>query len=331
MLASAVVLPLLMLSATDKAFPGTLQRSSAWLDGLTGNRLSGWMQRVGLELPAGSQGGGIASGVANAGGQLAAATDPVTASVDPNPVAVEVMLSQGEVSVRGEVPEQALDAFVRIAQQAGDLAPDFETFPGNAPFGWLDQMVKVIGTAQFSLREGKLLASARQLIVEGESLTPDIASLPQRLQSLLGDGVTVVSRVTPRGGAEQAESGSANTGDSAASDREAAVQRQVELLAESVAEVDFAADDVSLNATQQDVLDQVFEFLFLFPDQSIDIDVHVNNAADGAANQKISETRAAVLLDYLVERGIDASRINAIGSGDVEQKTTVSLSLAGAS
>jgi outer membrane protein OmpA-like peptidoglycan-associated protein len=48
----------------------------------------------------------------------------------------------------------------------------------------------------------------------------------------------------------------------------------------------------------------------------IEISGHTDNAGNPKTNQKLSEKRAQACRDYLISKGIDGSRIEAVGYGD---------------
>ena len=52
------------------------------------------------------------------------------------------------------------------------------------------------------------------------------------------------------------------------------------------------------------------------PELAIIIEGHTDSVGDDACNQELSERRAASVVAYLVENGIDASRLQAVGKGE---------------
>lgn len=63
-------------------------------------------------------------------------------------------------------------------------------------------------------------------------------------------------------------------------------------------------------------LDRVVEYLTHRPSVRIGIAGHTDNVGDPRRNQALSEARAQAVRQYLIQRGIDGSRIEAIGFGD---------------
>jgi OmpA-OmpF porin, OOP family len=56
------------------------------------------------------------------------------------------------------------------------------------------------------------------------------------------------------------------------------------------------------------------------PDISIVIEGHADPSGQTQANQELSEARATQVRDYLVEKGIDSSRLKAFGFGSSKLK-----------
>ncbi|MEM9188058.1 MAG: OmpA family protein [Myxococcota bacterium] len=63
-------------------------------------------------------------------------------------------------------------------------------------------------------------------------------------------------------------------------------------------------------------LDRVVEYLTHRVSARVRISGHTDNVGNPRRNQRLSESRAEAVRDYLVEHGIDRSRIEAVGHGD---------------
>lgn len=77
---------------------------------------------------------------------------------------------------------------------------------------------------------------------------------------------------------------------------------------------DFGKADLLPNARQ--TLDRVADTLTTLPEHSFVIEGHTDNVGTDEDNQRLSERRAKAVRDYLVSKGIDASRIQAVGKGE---------------
>ena len=56
------------------------------------------------------------------------------------------------------------------------------------------------------------------------------------------------------------------------------------------------------------------------PDLKLTIEGHTDNVGDAAANQALSEKRAAAVKAFLVEKGVDAARLESKGLGATKPK-----------
>ena len=64
------------------------------------------------------------------------------------------------------------------------------------------------------------------------------------------------------------------------------------------------------------VLDNAVKLMKEYPEVRVEVSGHTDNAGESAANKKLSQERADAVKAYLVQQGIDASRVVALGYGD---------------
>lgn len=79
--------------------------------------------------------------------------------------------------------------------------------------------------------------------------------------------------------------------------------------------VNFEFNKANLTVNAKALLDPVADALLARPDIKVEIDGHTDGKGSVAYNQKLSERRAASVAQYLVGRGIDASRLSSKGFG----------------
>ncbi len=81
----------------------------------------------------------------------------------------------------------------------------------------------------------------------------------------------------------------------------------------------FAFDKYKLNGDAVAELDDVVEKLKAHPEFDVVLVIgHTDRIGSDAYNQKLSEKRANIIKDHLVSHGIDASRLRAIGKGELQ-------------
>lgn len=95
-----------------------------------------------------------------------------------------------------------------------------------------------------------------------------------------------------------------------------------EIKKEIVQKVEFAARKIqfefakaNLLSASEKVLDEVADILLKQPELKIDIEGHTSSDGNFNANMKLSNERAETVKNYLVSKGIDASRLSAQGFG----------------
>jgi OOP family OmpA-OmpF porin len=79
--------------------------------------------------------------------------------------------------------------------------------------------------------------------------------------------------------------------------------------------LNFDTGSATLQASSNSQIDQIAAMLKAAPSLNVEIGGHTDNVGNAAANQKLSEARAAAVATALTSRGIPSSRITAVGYG----------------
>lgn len=87
---------------------------------------------------------------------------------------------------------------------------------------------------------------------------------------------------------------------------------------------DFVFDSGSANLKQAavDNFDRVMQFISGYPERAIRIEGHTDSSGSEDLNQKLSKRRADAVKALLVQNGIAADRINAVGQGEAHPVAT---------
>lgn len=80
--------------------------------------------------------------------------------------------------------------------------------------------------------------------------------------------------------------------------------------------VQFESGSAKLTADSNARLDTIVEYLTHKPSAAIEISGHTDNVGGDKKNKRLSQQRADAVRAYLIAKGIDASRITAVGYGD---------------
>jgi outer membrane protein OmpA-like peptidoglycan-associated protein/outer membrane protein W len=86
--------------------------------------------------------------------------------------------------------------------------------------------------------------------------------------------------------------------------------------------VTFETASATLTAQSSDVLDKVVAVLLLRPQSTAEIHGYTDNRGSEEYNQRLSERRAAAVVDYLAEHGIPSAHLNAKGYGKANPVAT---------
>ena len=86
-----------------------------------------------------------------------------------------------------------------------------------------------------------------------------------------------------------------------------------------VRDITFLGDKTEIYHKSEEAIDEIIEFLTLNPGVKLAIIGHVNgpdNAKSASFYRKASEKRAQAVVDYLINKGVDKSRLEARGAGN---------------
>ncbi len=80
--------------------------------------------------------------------------------------------------------------------------------------------------------------------------------------------------------------------------------------------VNFETGSANLRADSRYMLDILSDLMRKYNTMRIELGGHTDNVGDPAANRALSSQRAAAVLNYLTGKGVEASRLTAVGFGD---------------
>lgn len=84
----------------------------------------------------------------------------------------------------------------------------------------------------------------------------------------------------------------------------------------------FDVDSAALRPESQSMLKDMAGVFSRYPDQTISVEGHADSTGSEEHNQILSEKRAASVSDYLVDSGVNASRILSRGFGEMRPKAS---------
>ncbi len=77
----------------------------------------------------------------------------------------------------------------------------------------------------------------------------------------------------------------------------------------------FATGKADITEQSEEILQKAYNTLVAYPDMSVEIQGYTDNTGSRRGNMRLSERRALAVKNYLVEKGVDASRISSKGLG----------------
>lgn len=221
----------------------------------------------------------------------------------PSPYRFSLSSTAGRSVAEGHLPDEATRKRVMAALAAGrpgGVVDHVEVAPG-APAGFGEAIVNILpGLTRLS--DGGFELSGTALVVRGGVLTEAIGrQVVDRLKALLPAGFSLAGAgpsVLPPPPQVDAASCQAAL---------AKVQTGEKIL--------FEVGKADLDQRSIGVLDALVGGALACLSAHVTVEGHTDSDGDAAANQALSEARAAAVVDYLVAAGIARDRLTAVGYG----------------
>jgi outer membrane protein OmpA-like peptidoglycan-associated protein len=86
----------------------------------------------------------------------------------------------------------------------------------------------------------------------------------------------------------------------------------------NASDVRFETDKIELDSRYNKMLDNIAKMMIANPSRSLTLVGHADDRGEAAYNKELSEKRATVVKDYLVAKGVPASRVSVSGVGETQ-------------
>lgn len=226
------------------------------------------------------------------------------------PLEVGATLNGGVVTLTGTVGSEAQRE--RLVAAADGLAPvvvdRIAVVADGDTSAAADSRVGAVETALTRLTG----ASGALVVLTGNALTIDVsgpsdvvAAVTALTDDLVDPETTVSSTVIAPPPSDAAEI--------------AALQAELDGLADEIREnVLFTTGSAQLHATAEATLDRVVDALNRYPSPRVEVSGHTDDLGSADLNRRLSEERAAAVVAYLIDAGVDGTRLTARGVGPDE-------------
>jgi OOP family OmpA-OmpF porin len=241
-------------------------------------------------------------------GGLAEAGAEGLPAADPSPYVFTATRADGALQLRGFVPDDAARAAIIEAARRSyltDRIDDQLAIAAGAPPGFRDGALVAV-EALSRLATGEASLSDMTLALQGEAL---YAQTGDRVGERLKAGL-------PRSWASTV---SLKLPDSPDRNADAACQRDLAAKLEGRS-VQFEAARAEIEASSLPILDEIAGVIRACERVPIEIGGHTDSDGSAAANRALSQERAQAVLDALVERGVSARRLSAVGFGQARPR-----------
>ncbi len=258
--------------------------------------------------------------------RLEAAAAPVAPSPEPRFVAARAA-PDGPIVLQGMVPPAA--AAERLAEAPELAAFDIDASglqSGQVHLKGAPELMTSAVAALADLDSGRIEIGPDRIVVSGQLSSAEAEEVIRaRFGPFLGLGyelVMAVGQVEPEpasvGAGEAETSGAGEAVEAEAPAVLGQCQAQVDAALAASGNVRFANGSARLHGDSIALLEKLAGMLRGCPGSVVTIVGHTDDRGPADANQRLSEARAVAVGDFLVARGIDATRIRTRGAGESE-------------
>ncbi len=220
-----------------------------------------------------------------------------------SPYVFAVRRDGDEITVSGFFPDEAAHGAIRATLERDFLKEkvnDLSAIGAGAPEGFADAVLA--GLAPLArAQSGELSLADGQLQLSGTAFRPGaMAEMEAELKRALKPPFAAEVSLTPVEPGPAVPAGACQG-----------------LIAELMRRgtINFVSGSARIDRTSQGLLDRLVFTLQRCPTAVAVVEGHTDATGDAAANQRLSEARAAAVLIYLTQAGIPAARLSALGHG----------------
>jgi OOP family OmpA-OmpF porin len=228
----------------------------------------------------------------------------------------------GEFIFNGTVPDMELKDtidkhLVSIGADPANTVWQVELSSADAPKNWQSNILNSISTLH-ALQDGEVNLSNDQAVVKGVAATQDASDSAEAFaQKIAGDYTTDMNFVIAEAPKAASPVPAPEEVTMVGSDKYAAKFCQTEfnaLLKQQ--KIVFESGSSNLQQTSSALLDKVSQVAVRCPNQVIQVHGYTDSRGAASANWKLSKARAEAVASYLAGKGIEESRLTAIGHGE---------------
>ncbi|MBS1129857.1 MAG: OmpA/MotB [Proteobacteria bacterium] len=204
----------------------------------------------------------------------------------------------GKVIASGSVPDEASRAAIlgklRDLYGAGNVVDRLEVGGVVPPSNWTENMTKIIGPNLKQIHKGQMQVNGTQIAIKGnvanEALRQQVVS---NLATSLNPTYTIDNGLVAAGGEAQ------NVLDKTLSNRV----------------VEFEVGSATLTPAGRVILDEMYAAIKQVGTPKVQVIGHTDSSGSRQANIALSLSRANSVRSYLIEKGLPADGLTAVGSG----------------
>lgn len=204
----------------------------------------------------------------------------------------------GKVIASGTVPDEASRAAIlgklRDLYGAGNVVDRLEVGGVVPPSNWTENMTKIIGPNLKQVHKGQMQVNGTQIAIKGNVANE---ALRQQVVSTLATSLNPTYTI---------DNGLVAAGGEAQSVLDKTLSNRV---------VEFEVGAATLTPAGRVILDEMYAAIKQIGTPKVQVIGHTDSSGNRQANISLSLARANTVRSYLIEKGIPADNLTAVGSG----------------
>ncbi|MFM2269408.1 MAG: hypothetical protein RL757_2849, partial [Bacteroidota bacterium] len=233
-----------------------------------------------------------------------------------------VKKTDAELKAEADAAKMKADAAAKMAAEKAKMEADAQMAAAK-----IEAEAKA-NAAKMEAEAAKARAAANAAAAEAEAKAKAMAEAARMKSDRDGDGVADINDKCPdqvgtvaNGGCPEVRKADPVVVTTTTTTPVVVTTEAAQVMTEAIEGIQFETSSSTFKGASLAILNKVVNVMKSNPNYGLSISGHTDNTGNEAANQRLSEQRAKACMNYLVSKGIAASRLSSAGYGSSQPRS----------